>query len=185
MNTSTKDVTLLVTFVNDIIEEVEKLEGVDLQGLRELYQDYDLRNNYAQVPIRLYNDMCTWVGKHLGEETLINIGRNIGETIYEALLENAIVTANPSPQEIISGLEIAAASMIQDPLERGWEILDEDDESIWLRRTQTFNGKLQFGLLCGLLSKCQEITNIEVRYDKEYEKGDAYDEYVLSWDRVN
>lgn len=185
MNTSTKDVTLLVTFVKDIIEEVEKLEGVDLQGLKDLYKSYDLRNNYSHVPITLYNNMCAWVGQNLGEETLVKIGHNIGETVYEALLENAIVTANPSPQEIISGLEIAAASMVQDPLERGWEILEEEDESIWLRRTQTFNGKLQFGLLRGLLGKCQEITNVDIRYDKELDKGDEYDEYVLSWDRVN
>jgi hypothetical protein len=49
-----------------------------------------------------------------------------------------------------------------------------------MRRTQTFNSSLQFGLLETLISKTGVLFP-SVDLQKSVEKGDEYDEYLISW----
>jgi len=180
MDNSTEKVTLLAVFINDVLTEVEKL-NVDKTPIATMTKGYDLTNPYNHVPITIYNNLCAWVEETLGEPTIIAVGRNIGETVYQTLNENGIIQANSSPIDVIEGLIIAAASMIQDDKERGWEVVHTDNTSIQMKRTQTFNSKLQFGLLKGLVSKCASVKNVEVSYLSQVANGNEFDKYLVQW----
>ncbi|TAH21668.1 MAG: hypothetical protein EAZ08_02905 [Cytophagales bacterium] len=180
MNNSTEGVTLLAAFINDVISEVSKL-NIDMKDLLAYTEGYDVKNIYNHVPITIYNDMCAWVEDKLGEETLKNIGRNIGETVYSGLLSNGIIQEDTTPLALMEGLVIAASAMINDPQDRGWEIINSDSNSLEMRRTQTFNSKLQLGLLRGLMEKCPKVKTVSVSYTKEIAKGDKFDQYLVRW----
>lgn len=180
MDNSTEKVTLLAIFINDVLAEVEKL-NVDKTPIANIIKGYDLTNPYDQIPIVVYNDLCHWVEKTLGEPIIIAVGKNIGETVYQTLKENSVIQVNSSPLDVIEGLIIAATSMIQDDKERGWEIIQANDDSIQMKRTQTFNSKLQFGLLEGLISKCASVEEVKVSYVTEVAKGNQFDEYLIQW----
>jgi hypothetical protein len=180
MNNNTENVTLLTVFILDVMREVEK-ETSDLSECRKIIASVNLQNPYQHVPIDVYNDLCTWVENNLGLEPLIRIGFNIGETVYTALIENAIITTGASPQETIGGLIVAAESMINDSENRGWVILDSQENSISMRRTQTFNSQLQLGLLKGLVEKSGK-TNVQVSYINSIANGAEFDDYLVTWD---
>jgi hypothetical protein len=183
MDNSTDGVTLLAVFINDVLMEIQKM-NVSQKDVENIIEGHDISNPYVHVPIKIYNDLCTWVEKNLGEQAIIQVGKNIGETVYPALIENGIIGADAKPIEIMEGLVIAAASMIKDHKERGWEIVSENKDSIVMKRTQTFNSKLQIGLLNGLVSKCALVKNIRVNYLKQVDKGDEYDEYIIQWEYI-
>lgn len=180
MDYSTEDVTLLVVFVNDILREVEKL-SVDDKELREMVKGYPLNSPYSHLPIEVYNNMCAWVETRLGDDVLQNIAQNIGETVFEGLTANMIIDEDSSPLQIMEGLEIAADSMVSDPKHRGWEILENGPNSIRMRRTQTFNSRLQLGLIKGLIEK-SGAKNVYVSYAKEIAQGADFDEYLITWE---
>ncbi len=182
MNQSTENVMLLTAFVLDVLREVENLESsTDTTPLKKMTDNYDLSNPYEMIPMQLYNDMCAWVEQQLGEEAIIKVGFAIGETVYPSLIDNGIIQEENEPLDIMEGLIIAASSMVQDPEERGWEIIKDTNESLHLRRTQTFNGKLQFGLLKGLIQK-SNAKEVNVSYLKQISQGDEFDEYLVTWE---
>lgn len=183
MDNSTDGVSLLAVFINDVLAEIKKM-NVNLKDAQDILAGHNISNPYVYVPIKIYNDLCAWVENNLGEQAIIEVGKNIGETVYSALIENGIISADAKPIEIMEGLVIAAASMIKDDKERGWEIVKENNNSIQMRRTQTFNSKLQVGLLRGLISKCKLVKNVNVAYVREVKKGDEYDEYLVQWECI-
>jgi hypothetical protein len=179
MDQSTEGVTLFAVFINDVLKNyADKRE--DYPELFAIVAPYDLSDPFGKVPIKVYNDLCQWIEDNLGKFNLIRIGRNIGETVFTTLVVNKIIQENATPLEIMQALQKVAGEMIQDPKKRGWEILDSTPKSITMRRTQSFNSKLQLGLLDGLIRKTK-ISGVNVDYVKSLEKGDAYDEYLIKW----
>ncbi len=180
MDLSTENVTLYAVFITDVLKEFDAQDTKN-QGLFEMVEDYELDDPYIPVPIELYNNMCDWVYKYHGKEKLLDVGKNVGQTAYGSLIENHIIQADASPTEIIEGLAIAAGSLIQDEKNRGWEILASTDHSISLRRTQTFNRTLQFGLLKSIIAQ-SDVKHIAIRYTAEVTAGGEFDEYEITWE---
>ena len=180
MNHSTKDVTLWAAFILDILREVKKL-NYDTSNLEKICEAQDLSSPYNLIPIQVYNDMCTWVEEQLGSKVIIQVGKSVGETVYNTLKENTIIDEHSTPLEIMEALMVAAESMIHDPEGRGWEVMNQGEGFILMRRTQTFNGRLQFGLLEGLVSKVPSVNRIEVGYAQEIAQGAEFDEYLIKW----
>lgn len=50
-----------------------------------------------------------------------------------------------------------------------------------MRRTQTFNSKLQLGLLSGLVYKCKNVFGVTVDYLEKEADGAEYDIYIIRW----
>lgn len=165
MDNSTENVTLLAGYVADVLETVKEL-GHPTEGLEVIIADYPLDNPYKQLPMEVYNAACNWVESELGEENVLEVGKKIGSRVYDILVDNHIITTDANVIEIMEGLEIAASTTIQDPQERGWELSEQTDTSIVMKRTQTFNSKLQFGLLEGLVKRCPTVTqeSVSVKY---------------------
>ncbi|MCX2745694.1 hypothetical protein OO013_17560 [Mangrovivirga sp. M17] len=174
MNNSTEGVTLDAVFINDVLSNYDKSK------YPELYQIVDGVELKGNVPMDLYNDLCMWIEQNLGKFNLIKVGRTIGETVYTQFLKNDLINADSKPIDIIKALKLVASQMIQDPQGRGWEIVSDEPKKIVVRRTQTFNGKLQLGLLDGLVRK-SKATGVRVDFTKEVELGDEFDEYQISW----
>ncbi len=179
MDLSTEGVTLYAVFITDVLKEFDAQDAKNTD-LFEMTEDYELDDPYISVPIELYNNMCDWVYKHYGKEKLLEIGKNVGQTAYGSLIENNIIQTDASPVEVIEGLAIAASSLIQDKKNRGWEILASTDNSISLRRTQTFNRTLQFGLLKSIIAQ-SGVKHIAIQYTADVTKGDEFDEYEITW----
>ncbi len=183
MDNSTEGVTLLTQYVKNVIEVVASLNhGTD--ALLTITKGYDLSDIYEHIPMRLYNEVCDWVEQNLDDEVIIQVGESIGDTIYDMLVVNYIIEVKSSVMEIIAGVNIAASTTIKDPKERGWKIIKVEERHIVLQRTQTFNSKLQLGLLKGLVQRCIFVKedSVSVNYLKEVSKGEEFDEYLITWE---
>ena len=179
MNNSTEGVTLFAAFINDILK-IYKDRKDEYKELFDMADGHDLSDPFNKVPMSLYNDMCQWLEDNLGKFNLIKAGRNVGESAYNGMLQNNLLPDNPKPIDVMEALVKVASQMIQDPENRGWEIVSSKDKSIIMRRTQTFNGKLQIGVLDGLLMKTG-VMRLKVDMTKSVDKGAEFDEYEISW----
>lgn len=179
MNLSTENVTLYAAFVCDILKHYEDKKE-QYRPLFDMAGKADLSQPFNKVPIQLYNDMCAWIENELGKFNLIVVGRKIGETAYQGMIDNGLIKKSATPIQIMEGLVKVANEMIQDPEKRGWEVVTYDKNSVTMRRTQTFNRNLQLGLLDGLIRKSGAV-GVKVDYSKSIEAGAAYDEYLINW----
>lgn len=179
MNTSTEGVTLMAAFISGIIETLKHL-GEDTTELEKMVTNINLENPFDFVPIEHYNKVCNWVENHLGKEKTIEAGFFVGKTAFDSLVENGVIEESSSPFEILRGIDVAAGSMVDDPEGRGIEIIEEGENHAIMRRTQTFNGTLQIGVLQGILSK-SILKNVTVGYLEEVAKGAEFDIYKVEW----
>jgi hypothetical protein len=140
----------------------------------------DLSEPFNKVPIQVYNDMCAWIEMELGKFNLVRVGRKIGETVYQGMIDNGLIKSGATPLQVMESLVIVANEVIQDPEKRGWEIVKHAKNNIIMRRTQTFNRNLQFGLLDGMIRK-SGVGGVNVDYVNSIESGAPYDEYLITW----
>jgi hypothetical protein len=179
MDSSTEKVTLYAAFVNDVLNVYK--DKPDFYGpLSRMAEGEDLSDPFNKVPMHTYNEMCNWIEKNIGKVNTKKVGREIGKTAFEAMRQHKLITDKPSPKQLMEALVKVASQMIQDPKKRGWEIMSSTANSIVMRRTQTFNSSLQFGLLETLISK-STVLFPSVDLQKSVEKGDEYDEYLITW----
>lgn len=179
MNTSTENVTLYATFVNSVLQNYEN-DKLLYSDLFELVEPYDLTDPAALVPMELYNKVCNWVEKNIGKINLTRTGRKIGETAYEMMVSEKMTSESPTPLELMQALSQLNKTAVQDPLDRGFDVIDHTDTSITMRKTQVFNRNLQFGVLEGIVRKAK-VMNVKVQYLKEVTKGDEFDDYLITW----
>ncbi|MFN9499959.1 MAG: hypothetical protein ACK57K_01405 [Chryseotalea sp.] len=179
MNNSTEHVTLAAAFVNDILDLYKDNEA-DYLKLKDMAKGLDLSAPTNMVPMQVYNDMCNWIESQIGQANTKRLGRKIGNTAFNAMVSFKLISEKPSPEEAMQGLAKVAGTMIQDPLKRGWEILESGKKHIVMRRTQTFNSTLQFGLLDEIVRKTG-VLSPKVEYAKSVANGDEYDEYKITW----
>ena len=179
MNLSTENVTLYAVFINDILKHYESKKE-EYKPLFAIANHVDLSQPFNKVPIQVYNEMCGWIENELGKFNLIIVGRKIGETVYQGMIDNGFIQKGASPLQVMESLAIVARQMIQDPEKRGWEILRHGKSSITMRRTQTFNRNLQLGLLDGMIRK-SGAGGVKVDFSRSIENGDEFDEYLITW----
>lgn len=179
MNNSTEGVKISAAFIQDIINIYEGKDEFQ-SHLKKMTEGYDLSNALNFVPMELYNNMCNWIESQIGKVNTKRVGRKIGETAYQGMLANGFVNSGATPQEMMQALQKVASVMIKDPEKRGWEIVESAPKFIILKRTQTFNSTLQFGLLDELIRKTN-VLSPRVEYVKEVAAGDEFDEYKIQW----
>lgn len=180
MNHSTENVTLAAAFVNDILTIYKEKSPSDYETLSAMTDGHDLSNPMNMVPISIYNTMCDWIEKQVGQANTKIVGRQIGRTAFEAMKTFNLVSDNSTPLEAMKALSTVVRTMIKDPLNRGWEILESGPKHIVMRRTQTFNSTLQFGLLDEIIRKTK-VLSPKVEYLKSVTAGDEFDDYKITW----
>lgn len=179
MNHSTENVTLAAAFVSDILE-LYKDNPADYNHLKGMTSGLDLSNPMNQVPMRVYNDMCNWIETQIGEANTRKVGRKIGNTAFQAMVNFKMISEKPTPVDAMKALAQVATTLIQDPQKRGWEMIEQAPKHLVMRRTQTFNSTLQFGLLDEIIRKTG-VTMPKVEYLKSVKNGDEFDDYKISW----
>ncbi len=180
MNNSTENVTLAAAFVNDVLTIYQDKSATDFETLKGFTKGHDLSNPMNMVPITVYNDMCNWIENQVGKANARLVGRQIGKTAFDAMKRFNLITDQSTPHEVMKALATVASTMIKDPHGRGWEILEFGPKHIVMRRTQTFNNTLQFGLLDEIIRKTKVLAP-KIEYLKNVEAGDEFDEYKISW----
>ncbi len=180
MNNSTENVTLAAAFVNDVLSIYKEKSTSDYETLKTFTEGHDLSNPMNMVPIEVYNRMCDWIESQVGKANARLVGRQIGKTAFEAMKQFNLVTDQSTPLEAMKALATVASTMIKDPLGRGWEIIDSGPKYLVMRRTQTFNSTLQFGLLDEIIRKTKVLAP-KIEYLKSIEAGDEFDDYKLTW----
>lgn len=180
MNNSTENVTIAATFIIDILEIYKTKSEKDYKVLKKMTDGLNLSNPMNMVPISVYNEMCDWIEQQLGQANTRIVGRQIGKTAFDAMKNNNLLNEKSTPLCMAKALQIVATSMIKDSQKRGWEILESAPKHIVLRRTQTFNSTLQFGLLDELVRKVG-VSFPKVEYLQSVKNGDEFDEYKISW----
>ncbi len=179
MNNSTNGVSLYAAFIQDVLKNY-KDSNDDYNKLISFANGYDISQPFNLIPMEVYNNMCNWIEENFGKFNLIRVGRNIGETAYQGMLNNNLFLSDATPTQIMEALVIVASQMIQDKSGRGWKIVEKKANFVVMQRTQTFNSVLQLGLLDGLIRKTG-VSGIKVEYIKEVANGDEFDEYKVSW----
>lgn len=179
MNNTTEGVTLSSAFIKDILDLYEGKESLQNE-LKEMATGIDMSSAMKFAPMETYNKMCDWIEQQIGQVNTKRLGRKIGNTAHHGMLANGFITSDATPSQMMNGLAQVAAAMIKDPLKRGWEILENKPKYIIMRRTQTFNSTLQFGLLDELIRKTK-VVSPKVEYVKSVANGDEFDEYKISW----
>ncbi len=180
MNNSTEGVNLYAGFISDLLLNYQSMETVT-KRLFTLVENTDLSNPTTPVPMKLYNDMCDWIERNLGPANLRAAGEAIGARAYNQMVQSKNINPKSRPQEILQALKEVADFMIQDPLGRGWTILEMGEERAVMRRTQTFHPVLQEGLLQSLVTQSSGVKFVKVEYLKSVSKGDEFDEYEITW----
>lgn len=179
MDNSTEGVSLCAVFVTDVLSVYED-KRTEYPSLFNFAKSYDLSEPFDHVPMDVYNNICGWVEENLGKASTKRLGREIGKTVFNTLQQNKLISATPHPHEIMEALANVAKQMIKDPKGRGWEIVEKTQKSILMRRTQTFNRTLQFGLLESLVFKSGVFSPL-VELVSSTSRGDEYDEYMITW----
>ena len=180
MNESTDGVVLQAGFIFDLLASYDVSRETFSAPLFEMATDLDPIQPSAMVPISLYNEMCTWIESNLGSSNLRRAGELIGNRAYDQMLSDPSMSSTPSPLEMMQQLVRVASEMIQDPLGRGWKILEEGPGSIVMRRTQSFNCVLQEGLLQSLIQRC-DVTLVSVRHLTCVRDGAEFCDFGLTW----
>jgi hypothetical protein len=180
MNTSTEQVTLAAAFINDVLTIYKEKSQKDYDILLKMTEGLNLSNPMNMAPIEVYNKMCDWIETQVGQANARLVGRQIGRTAFEAMKSFKMVTDKSTPLETMKALATVASTMIKDPQGRGWEIVESAPKYITMKRTQTFNGTLQFGLLDEIIRKTGVMAP-KVEYLKSVANGDEFDVYKISW----
>lgn len=179
MDNSTAGVTLNSGFVFDVLREYEDSRKI-LAPAFAMANGLDPERPEVLCPIDTYNDICTWIEKNVGESSIRAAGRAIAERVYANISKGD--KAAKTPLEIVQALQWAASTMIQDPKKRGWEIIENADNRIVMRRTQTFNCILQEGMLVRFL-ELTRVTMPAVKHERCTRRGDEFCHYTLTWMR--
>lgn len=180
MDHSTDQVTIAVAFITDILKIYKEKSQKDYETLKAMTANINLQIGTHQVPMDIYNKMCDYIEQQLGQANMRVVGRQIGRTAFEAMKSYKMVSDKSTPLETMKALATTASTMIKDPKGRGWEIMESASKHITMRRTQTFNSSLQFGLLDEVIRKTG-VLSPKVEYTKSVKAGDAFDEYKISW----
>jgi hypothetical protein len=180
MDQSTDNVKIAVAFISDILAIFKEKSQKDYEVLKKMTEGIDFTNPMNMVPMEIYNNMCNWIEKQIGQSNTRLVGRQIGRTAFEAMKNFKMVTDDSTPLEVMKALANVASTMIQDPKKRGWEILESGSKFIVMRRTQTFNSTLQFGLLDEIIRKTK-VLSPKVDYVKSIAAGNEFDDYKISW----
>ncbi len=179
MDHSTENVKISAAFIQDILA-LYKDNAHDYEILKKMTEGHNITTPTNMVPMEVYNRMCDWIESQIGQVNTKKLGRKIGNTAFNAMYNFKMISAKPTPEEAMKALAKVASSMIQDPKGRGWEITESSKKHIVLKRTQTFNSTLQFGLLDEIIRKTG-VLSPKVEYLKSVAKGDEFDEYKISW----
>jgi hypothetical protein len=178
MDNSTEGVTLLTGFVHDILSEYQHLRRVCGPAF-QLANGVEKSKPDEWCSIDVYNDICRWIEDNVGSMSIRQAGIAIGRRVYDNIVKNGKIES-PTPIAIMEALKWAASVMIRDPKGRGWEIPDRSENSITMRRTQTFNCTMQEGLLVSLVERTG-VEGADVEHARCTKRGDEFCEYRLSW----
>lgn len=179
MNESTEGVTILSAFVFDVLREYQWARR-QCEPMFQLASGLDPARTDERVPIALYNALCAWAEEHMGVESLLRAGRNIGARAYTRMVESGLLGPEPTPREVVEALQRVARTVIEDPDQRSFELLEAREGSLLVRRTQTFNCMLQQGNLLSLVERTRVAlpTLTQVRCTR---RGDPFCEYEVRW----
>jgi hypothetical protein len=180
MDDSSDGVTLFAGFISDLLESY--VGNPYATGLFAIADGVDLGKPTSLVPMRAFNEMCDWIVRELGFCSLRKAGENLGRRVFDHMAAQGVVGPSSTPNEILTALKIGADTMIQDPKHRGWTILVNEPGRMVVRRTQSFHPILQEGLLKSLAERSNRIVYATVRYLHSVARGDAFDDYEVSWD---
>lgn len=178
MDTGTEGVTLLTGFVFDVLQEYRSMKKT-CQPVFDMAKGLDPNRQDEWCAISLYNDVCTWIERHVGEASIRKAGVAIGSRAYDGIVKTNKLTA-PTPLAMMESLRWAASNMIRDPKGRGWEIVSHTPSTIVVRRTQSFNCIMQEGVLLSLVERTR-VEAPDVEQVKCTRRGDEYCDYRLSW----
>lgn len=179
MDSSVEGVTLYAGFVFDVLEEYKGLERLCAPAFA-LASHLDPRAPMVRVPMATYNEICSWIETHVGAASVRRAGRAIGDRVFDQMRRERQVPQAPTPGDLMRALKLMADTMIQDPKGRGWELRRENDRSVLMRRTQTFNCILQEGLLLALTER-SGVLMPSVRQVSCTRAGADYCDYLISW----
>jgi hypothetical protein len=179
MDESTDGVTLYASFVLKVVEPFREMERL-CTPLFEMVEHLRQADPNSPAPISLYNDACAWIEGNLGAASVRAAGQVIGRNAFTRMRREGAITLDMGPAETIAALTRAVRVTIQDPRKRGWELLENSEGRVLVRRTQTFNCVMQEGVLLALIEGTRAVMP-RVEHVRCTRTGDDYCEYEVRW----
>jgi hypothetical protein len=179
MDESTDGVTLHAGFILKVVEPFRGMERL-CGPLFEMVAHIAPAAPQAAAPMKLYNDVCAWIEQHLGAASVRAAGQAIGKDAFSRLRSEGAITVETGPAEALLALSRAVRVTIQDPRRRGWDILEQTEGRVIVRRTQTFNCVMQEGVLLTLVEGTRAVMP-RVEQLRCTRRGDPYCDYDVRW----
>ena len=166
--------------VRKILDQYEKASPDITKGLFQIAAKMDISNPNTQVPLNHLNELIGWIEKNLGPANLKMIGNILGETAFENLMAKKALPVKVSPKEAIEKLILVLQAIIQDPFNRYLKVVEIQDKSARVRKTQTFNNTVEIAIIESFIRKAG-VNFPRTRLIRDYQKGPEYDEYEITW----
>ncbi|NJK85756.1 MAG: hypothetical protein HC906_07090 [Bacteroidales bacterium] len=156
MDNSTDNVMVMGAFFHSVMDIYKEKESV-YRELQRIVNGLDLSVPNKMHPMAKYNELLDWIDHSLGAANAKITGKSIGQTVFDFMVSQNMIKEDASASDIMNALVQLANVVISDPKKRGWVILVNESERLVMRKTQTFNTNVQFGVLEGLLYKCKKF----------------------------
>lgn len=179
MDESTDGVTLHAAFIWKVVEPFRDMERL-CAPLFEMVEHLRTVEPTSPAPMSLYNDACAWIERNLGAASVRAAGQAIGRNAFTRMRREGAITWDMGPAEAIAALARAVRVTIQDPKKRGWELVDQGEGRVIVRRTQTFNCVMQEGVLLALVEGTRCVMP-RVEHVRCTRTGDPFCEYEVRW----
>jgi hypothetical protein len=178
VNTSTQGVTLISSFVFDVLSEYQNVRKLCGPAF-ELAAGLDPSRTDEWCSIDVYNGVCRWIEENVGSSSVRRAGAAVGARLFERMRTRGLAV-HAEPIDVLTMLAATATQVVRDPLHRGWEVEQRDPRLIEMRRTQTFNCILQEGLVLALVEKTGVLMP-SVRQVRCTRQEDEYCEFEVRW----
>jgi hypothetical protein len=179
MDESTDGVTMHSIFILKVVEPFRDMERL-CGPLFEMIRPVEEALPRDPAPITLYNDACEWIEKNLGGASVRAAGETIGKNAYSRMRKSGEVADGAPLGDVYRALAAAVLLTIQDPKKRGWQVLEDSDARVVMRRTQTFNCVMQEGVLLSIARE-SGVTLPRVEHLRCTRRGDEFCDYEVRW----
>ncbi|MFC2138700.1 hypothetical protein ACFLTE_11045 [Bacteroidota bacterium] len=179
-NTAAYNATFSAGLLAKIVDQYKDTSDHITLELNKRLTNLDISNPLVQISLDLFNDIVEWIERELGSANLKMIGIIMGETAFKDLRSRNKINEKLSPKEAIEKLPMVSQSLIIDPLNRNWKILEISDNFARIKKSQIFHTTIQIGIIESFIRKAGVVFP-RTRLVRDYKKGPAFDEFEITW----
>ncbi len=166
--------------LHKIVEQYKNTSDHITSELNKRVTKLNISNPLVQISLDLFNEIVEWIERELGPANLKMIGNIMGETAFNELKAKNKIQEKVTPKEAVEKLTLVSQTLIIDPLQRNWKIIEITGTSARVKKSQIFNTTVQIGIIESFIRKAGVVFP-RTRLIRDYKRGPAFDEFEITW----